>query len=65
MLLRRFLPAPSRHARRLGGGVLVINPAHILRVQFHPRPPEVSPGAWHAEPLIEQGGCDELVLATI
>jgi hypothetical protein len=31
----------------------VINPAHILQVQFHPRPPEVPPGAWHAERLTE------------
>jgi hypothetical protein len=51
MLLQQFLSAPSQHARRLGGGVLVINPAHILRLQFHPRPPVVPPGAWSGDPL--------------
>jgi hypothetical protein len=55
MLLQKILSAPSQHARRLGGGAMVINPAHILRLQLHPRPPAAPPGAWHGDPLAETG----------
>jgi hypothetical protein len=51
MLLQQILSAPSLHARRLGGGVVVINPTHILRMAFHPGPPETPPNALLAEPF--------------
>ncbi len=53
VLLQQFLSASSLHARRLGGGAIVINPAHILRVQFHPAPPQPPLNAWSADPLAE------------
>lgn len=56
MLLQSYLSAPSHYARRRGGGAVVINPAHILRLQFHPRPPVVPPGAWCGEPLTRREG---------
>jgi hypothetical protein len=51
VLIQQFLSASSLHARRLGGGAIVINPAHILRVQFHPAPPQPPVNAWSADPL--------------
>jgi len=51
-LLQLLLSAPSFHARRLGGGVLVINTAHLLRVRFHPAPLQ-PPNAWSADPIME------------
>jgi hypothetical protein len=51
MFLQQILAAPSLHARRLGGGALVINPAHILRMALSPGPPEPPPNAWPADPL--------------
>jgi hypothetical protein len=53
MLLQQILSASSLHARRLGGGVIVINPAHILRMVLHPGPPETPPNAWPAEPFTD------------
>ncbi len=49
ILLQRFLSAPSFHARRLGGGGIIINPRHTLRVKFYPCPPEPPKSAWMAE----------------
>ncbi len=53
MLIERFLSASSLHARRVGGGALVINPAQILRVQLRPAPPHPPLNAWSAEPLAD------------
>jgi hypothetical protein len=55
MLLQNLLSAPSLYARRLGGGALVINPAHILRLQFSPAPPHPPLSAWNADPIAEEG----------
>lgn len=54
MLLQRFLWSPSLHARRLGGGALVINLAQILRLQFHPTPLHSPINAWFANPVTEE-----------
>jgi len=54
MLLQNLLSAPSMHARRLGGGVILINPAHILRTQFYPAPPHPPLSAWSAGPISEE-----------
>jgi len=51
MLLQQILSAPRLHARRLGGGALLINSAHILCMARFPGPPETPPNAWPAEPL--------------
>src|SRR5262249_8400345 len=51
VLLQHILTPPSLHARRLGGGAIILNPAQILRVAFHPGPPETPPNAWAADPI--------------
>jgi hypothetical protein len=55
MLLQQFLTSPSFHARRLGGGAIVINPAHIRKLQFHPGLPQPPLNAWCADPITEAG----------
>jgi hypothetical protein len=54
MLLQRFLWSPSLHARRIGGGALVINLAQIVRLQFHPTPLYSPINAWFANPVLEE-----------
>jgi hypothetical protein len=54
MLLQNLLSSPSLHARRLGGGAILINPAHILRLQFCPAPPHPPLSAWSAGPIAEE-----------
>jgi hypothetical protein len=51
IFVQQILTAPSLHARRLGGGAILVNPAHILRMAFYPGPPETPPNAWPADPL--------------
>jgi hypothetical protein len=51
IVVQQILTAPSLHARRLGGGAVLVNPVHILRMSFYPGPPEPPPNAWAADPL--------------
>ena len=50
MLLQRFLSAPTFHGRKLGGGRIIVNSRHIVRLKFHPCPPEPPKSAWSVEP---------------
>jgi hypothetical protein len=56
MLLQRFLSASSFHGRKLGGGRIIVNSRHIVRLQFHPCPPEPQKSAWNVEPINRMSG---------
>jgi hypothetical protein len=60
MFVQQILSAPSLYARRLGGGAVLLNPAHILRMAVYPGPPETPPNAWAADPLNDVDAEQEL-----
>jgi hypothetical protein len=60
MFFQHLLSGPGLHARRLGGGVLILNPAHVTRLSTYPGPPEAPPGAWAAEPFSGEGATLDL-----
>jgi hypothetical protein len=60
MFVQQILSAPSLYTRRLGGGAVLLNPAHILRMTVYPGPPETPPNAWAADPLNDVGAEQEL-----
>jgi hypothetical protein len=49
VLMQQFFAGPSLHAVRHGGGVILLNPANIVRILARPVPPEMPPGVWPAE----------------
>lgn len=51
MFVQQILSAPSLYSRRLGGGAILLNPANVVRMAFHPGPPTLLPNALPAEPL--------------
>jgi hypothetical protein len=61
LFIQQILSAHSLYARRRGGGAVVLNPANIVRLTFHPGPPETPPNALCATPL-EATGITELRL---
>jgi hypothetical protein len=50
--LHHLLTAPSLHSRRRGGGVLILNPAHIVRWAFYPGPLQMVPRPLYAVPAL-------------
>lgn len=48
LLIQQFFAQPVLHARRQGGGAILINPANVVRLTFFPGPRETPPGAWPA-----------------
>ncbi len=47
VFFHQLFTAPSLHMRRRGGGGILINPAHLLRVTFYPGPSDVPENAWN------------------
>jgi hypothetical protein len=46
--LVRQLMGSIVHAERIGGGIMLINPAHVLRITFSPGTNETPPNVWPA-----------------
>jgi hypothetical protein len=51
IFLQQLLSVPSLYTRRRGGGAVLINPIHVVRVTFYPGPTSTPPNALPAEPL--------------
>src|SRR4051812_19500602 len=51
MFLQQLLSAPSLYTRRQGGGAVLLNPHHVVRVTFYPGPGSTPPNALWAEPM--------------
>jgi hypothetical protein len=51
IFLQQLLSVPSLYTRRRGGGAVLINPIHVVRVTFYPGPQSTPPNALPAEPL--------------
>jgi len=48
IFVSQLFNAHGLHGRCQGGGVVVVNPANILRFTLYPAPPAFPPGAWAA-----------------
>jgi hypothetical protein len=53
VFIHQLLSAASLHARRLEGGMILLNPAKIMRVVFYPGPALPPPGTWLANRAVE------------
>ena len=51
--LQQLLTSTGLHFQRSGGGVSIINPAHIVRMSFYPGLSTAPPNAWPAAALPE------------
>jgi hypothetical protein len=51
LYFQQILAAHSLHARRHGGGAVLLNPAAVVRLTFYPNPPQTPPNALCAVPL--------------
>jgi hypothetical protein len=58
MFFQQILSAHSLFARRQGGGVLLLNPASVVRLTFHPGPINSPPGTLVAELLSDRDASD-------
>jgi hypothetical protein len=50
VFFHQLFVAPSLHLRRRGGGAILINPDHLVRMTFYPGPADMPANAWSAEP---------------
>ena len=48
LFVSQLFGAHGLHGRRRGGGVVILNPASIVRFTLYPAPPSLPPGAWQA-----------------
>lgn len=53
IFVSQLFSAHGLHGRRRDGGILIINPANIVRFTLYPAPPAVPPGTWEAARMIE------------
>jgi hypothetical protein len=58
MFFQQILTAPSLFGRRRGGGAVMLNPANIVRLTFHPGPRNAPPNMIAAEPVTESAGSE-------
>ncbi|MBB6051436.1 hypothetical protein [Armatimonas rosea] len=49
IIFQQLCHAPSLHLRRSGGGMIVINPSHLVRMTFYPGPADAPENAWLAD----------------
>lgn len=42
--------APNLYVRRRGGGAILINPEHLVRMTFYPGPADMPANAWNVQP---------------
>ncbi len=50
--IHQIFASPVIHARRRGGGVILLNPGHIVNLTFVPGPPEMPAYAWAAQRIV-------------
>ena len=53
IFVSQLFNAHGLHARRQGGGVVIVNPANIARFTLYPSPPTLPPGTWQASRVIQ------------
>ncbi len=53
LFVSQLFGAHGLHGRRRGGGVVILNPASIVRFTLYPPPPGLPPGTWQAARLGE------------
>lgn len=49
VFIQQIFATGGMHARRRGNGMVIINPANIVRFSFYPGPSDIVPGVWAAE----------------
>jgi len=47
--IQNLMSSNGLYAKRRGKGILILNPANIARLTFHPGPPTLPPRAWAAD----------------
>jgi hypothetical protein len=52
IFVSQLFAANGLHGRRREGGVVIINPANIVRFTLYPAPPTLPPGTWEASRII-------------
>ncbi len=52
-VIQQIFSLGGMHARRQEGGIVLINPAKIVRLAIHPGPSTTPPGAWQAHRLAD------------
>ena len=51
MFIQQLFGSEGVYFRRRGGGIIVLNPSHIVRISFNPSPPIAPPGLWRMIPI--------------
>lgn len=49
LFMQHLFASTGLYARRLGGGMVIVNPANVVRMALYPGSPTLPPGVWDAE----------------
>jgi hypothetical protein len=54
LFLHQLLSAPVLHCRRRGGGAILVNPEHLVRMTFYPGPVNTPANAWRVHAAVDR-----------